>query len=461
MLKTGLIVVLVAFMSSCETWIDPEINVDPVNPADVPITLLIPTIQLDLGFMQMGNPCARPTNIWMQIYDGVARQSFTQGRYQFTAADVNNLWGSIYTEQLMNAKIIIQKAEEQESPHNLGVGKVLMAVSLGITTDMWGDVPYSDALKGMDNVLKAEFDTQQEVYDSIFSLLDQAVTNLNAAEDPIGINGDTWYDGDPDAWINAARAIKARHTLQLSKKNDNAAYTAALALTDAFSSNADNIEARFTAANQNPLFQFMEQRSGDLVMCATLLAELQANDDPRIPFYYAEDGNGEYTGSIPGSENDAASLPGPYLAGQAASTWLMTYSELKFIEAECALQTGDASRAATAFNEGVLASCEQVTGAALDPATADSVFIQEVASETGGSITLEKIMMEKRHALVGQPQVWSDWRRTGIPSLTMVPGAFLSAIPQRFPYAQDETIYNEDNIPPVADITVKVWWATE
>ena len=47
-LKAGLIVVLVAFMSSCETWIDPEINVDPDAPSDVPMSLLIPAIQLDM-----------------------------------------------------------------------------------------------------------------------------------------------------------------------------------------------------------------------------------------------------------------------------------------------------------------------------------------------------------------------------------------------------------------------------
>jgi hypothetical protein len=332
--KAGLIVVLVAFMSSCDTWIDQEINVDPAAPADVPMSLLIPTIQLDIGFSLMGNMVVRTPNIWMQLFDGVARQSFTQGRYQLTAADVNNLWGNIYTQQLMNAKILIAKAEEQQSPYNAAVGQILTAYTLGVTTDLWGSIPYSDALQGEENVLKATFDTQEQIYASIHSLLDAAIANLGkpATENLIDIEGDVYYDGDPDAWLNAARAIKARHTLQLSKRNGNA-YADALALTDAFSSNADNMICPFAASNQNPLFQFMEQRAGDLVMCSTLLNEMEASSDPRIPFYYGDDADGGISGSDPGSENDAASLLGTHLAGQTAPAYLMTYGELKFIEA--------------------------------------------------------------------------------------------------------------------------------
>ncbi len=132
---------MVAFMSSCETWIDPELNVDPAVPSDVPMSLLIPTIQLDIGYNSLGNDVVRTTNIWMQIFDGVARQSYTQGRYQLTAADVNNLWGSIYTDQLMNAKILIEKAEDQESPYNAAVGQILTACALGIATDLWVTFP--------------------------------------------------------------------------------------------------------------------------------------------------------------------------------------------------------------------------------------------------------------------------------------------------------------------------------
>jgi hypothetical protein len=310
---------------------------------------------------------------------------------------------------------------------------------------------------GEENVLEAAFDTQEEIYASIHSLLDQAIINLSVdpADNLIDIEGDVYYEGDPDAWLAAAYAIKARHTLQLSKRNGSA-YADALALVaNAISSNTGNLECPFAATNQNPLFQFMEQRAGDLVMCSTLLAEMEATTDPRIPFYYAEDGDGNITGSDPGSENDAASLLGDWLAGQTASTWLITYAEVKFIEAECALQTGDADRAATAYIAAVEASVDLVTDGADNEAWLDA----NIRTESGASISLAKIIGQKRIALVGQMQPYNDWRRTGLPSLSIVPGATLTAIPQRFPYAQDETIYNPDNVPSIGSLIDPVWWA--
>ncbi len=452
-LKVGLIAVLITLMASCEKWIDPDMNIDPDAPGDVPISLLLPAIQQSMGYVLMGNNTVRTTNIWMQIYDGVERQSHTEARYQLTAADVNNPWNSVYIENLINTKILITKAEEQESPYNAGVGKVMTAYSLALMSDLWGDIPYTDALQGTENVLEPLFDTQEQIYNSVFSLLDAAVSDLSQDPDNnlLDIESDVIYGGDVEAWINAARAIKARAELQLSKKNGAAAYNNALALTNAFSSNGDDMEVPFSASQQNPLYQFMEQRT-DIRMCQVLIDELEATADPRIPFYAAPDGDGNYTGSVPGGENASASWPGPYQTSDDSPTVLISYAELKFIEAEAAFQTGDAVRAAVAYKAGVAASVLKVTGDA-NQAWLDA----NIETETDVSITLEKIIMQKRHALVSQVQPYSDWRRTGIPSLSMAIGSTKTEIPRRFPYPQDEIVYNP-NVPSIGSIIDPVWW---
>lgn len=450
-LKVGLMIALVTFISSCE-WIDPELNVDPDAPGDVSMALLIPGIQQTMGFNLIGNNSVRTTNMWMQLYDGVSRQSHTEGKYTLTGADINNYWGNIYTEILINAKILAEKAVEAGSPHNEGLSKVMTAYTLSIASDLWGDIPYSEALQGTENVLQAKFDTQQEIYNTIMGLLDEGIANLGSTEDPVGIEGDVIYGGDADAWVNAARAIKARAELQLSKKNGAAAYNNALTLVDAFASSADDMEVPWETANTNPMYQFMLDR-GDVRMSQTFLDELDATSDPRIPFYFAVNEDGEIVGSDPGSENEAASPPGDYLAGATTSTKLLTFAELKFIEAEAALQTGDGDRAATAYKAAVAASIAKVTG------DANQDWLDaNIETESAGSITLEKIMMQKRHALVGQVQPFSDWRRTGIPTLDLVLGATKTEVPRRYPYSQDESIYNADNIPPVGSIIVPVWW---
>jgi len=456
-LKIGLMFLLILFLSSCEKWIDPDINIDPDAPADVPMNLLMPAIQQSMGYNLLGNNTVRTNNIWMQHFDGVERQSFTEARYQLTPADVNNLWNSIYTEMLMNILIFIDKAENtegKESPYNAGAGKVLLATTLGITTDLFGDLPYSDAFKGTENVLQPVFDTQEQIYTSLFSLLDAAIADLSkpAADNKVAIDGDVIYGNNKGLYLKAAYALKARHKLQLSKKNGNAAYTDAIAAAaNAFTSIGDDMEVPFDSDRKNPIFQFMEQRT-DIRMCATLIDMLQATNDPRLPYYAAQDGDGNYTGSEPGSEDASASYPGSFNASDDSPVILISYMEVKFIEAEANFQLVNTADALAAYKEAVAASVLKVTGAAND-----TWLDANINNETGGTLTLEKIMLQKYIALYSQNQPYFDWRRTSFPVLNLAAGAKTSEIPRRFPYSQNEIDYNPDNVPSVV-ITDRVWW---
>ena len=85
-------------LTSCNKWIDTDINIDPDAPADVPMNLMLPAIQQSLGYNMAGNDIVRTTNMWMQQYDGTARQSLAQAQYQYLPADINNAWNSFYTE---------------------------------------------------------------------------------------------------------------------------------------------------------------------------------------------------------------------------------------------------------------------------------------------------------------------------------------------------------------------------
>ena len=246
----------------------------------------------------------------------------------------------------------------------------------------------------------------------------------------------------------AAYSISARHALQLSARDGSSAYTAALAATaNGFTSNADDFLVPFEDANRNPIFQFMEQRT-DIRMGATLVDMLVANDDPRLPFYAEEDGDGNYVGSIPGSANEDASKPGSDVAATDASTKLMTYAELKFIEAEARLMLSQ-SGAQAAYEAAVAASVLRVTGAA------NTTWL--TANIVGDPVTLEKIITQKYIDGFGTNQPYADYRRTGFPNLTVALGAVLPSIPTRFPYPQSELDFNTQNVPSV-QISDKLWW---
>ena len=441
---------LALIATSCDSWIDHEINVDPDSPSDVPLNLLLPAIQQSMGYNLVGNNSVRTNNIWMQQFDGTDRQSYTEARYQLTPADVGNLWSPIYAEMLINASIMIEKAGEvgSESPNYAGVAKVMTATTLGISTDLFGDIPYSEALQGTSGILSPVYDSQESIYNSIFDVLDDAIVDLNSTNNALSITGDVIYGGNVTKWKKAANSIKARHYLQLSGRNGSAAYTAALAaVSSGFSSNADDYKVPFSSDDDNPIYQFMEQRT-DIRMGATLVDMLKANDDPRLPFYVAEDADGEYTGSVIGSQNGNASKPGLYIAGEASPTYMMTYAELKFIEAECRLMLSQ-SGAQAAYEAAVAASVLRVTGAA------NTAWL--TANIIGDPVTLEKIMTQKYINSFGTNQAYADWRRTGFPSLTLHPDAVINQIPTRFPYPQEELDYNSENVPAVT-ISDKVWW---
>jgi hypothetical protein len=446
-LGTGFIFILL--LSSCEKWIDTSLNTDPDSPSDVPIKLMLPAIEQPLGYNMAGTDLVFTSGEWMQQFDGISRQSYTISRYQYLPSDVNNIWNTIYTSLLENSKVMIEKAEKQESPYNAGIGRVIVATTLGIATDFWGDMPFRDAFRGDQNILHPAFDTQEMIYDTLGVILDQAIQDLGAASDPIGVSGDVIYGNSVSKWLKAAYSIKARQALQLSKVNGNAAYTAALAAAaNGFASNADDFRVPWEAANHNPLFQFMEQRT-DVRMGAPFVDLLASTDDPRLPFLCAEDGNGDYTGSVIGSQNDNASWPGPYLAASTASSVIMSYAELLFIEAECNFRLGNTADAQADYEAAVAASVLKITG------SANTAWLD--ANINGVPVTLELIMTQKYINSIGTNQAYADYRRTGLPVISVPPGAVLPAMPRRFPYAQDEISYNGDNVPSVT-ISDKVWW---
>ena len=216
----GFAVLFGVFSCAPEDWIDYSINNDPDAPSTVPMSLILPAVQQSVAYQLNGNNTVRTTALWMQQFDGVARQSFTETRYQLTPADVNNVFDDIYSEILINCKIIIDQAEGS-SPHFSGVAKVLTALSLGVATDLFGDIPYSEALQGSDNLTPA-YDSQESIYQTIFSLLDSAISDLSQSDNVFPLAGDLMYDGDVSKWIKAAYSLKARHYIQLSNKSASA-----------------------------------------------------------------------------------------------------------------------------------------------------------------------------------------------------------------------------------------------
>ncbi len=444
-----------ALLFGLQSCVDNSINEDPTLIPDVSVDLLLPSAQFAMTMVH-GDDHARTTSMWMQQSSGTDRQYDVIERYSITETDVDNVWATTYADCLNDCKVIIDKATADGTiPHYAGIAKVVQAATLGITTDLFNDIPWSNALQGADN-LKPTFDSQENVYASIFTLLDSAMADFNSENAGIMPGSDDMiFGGNIDMWKKYINLLKARYSIHKSEVSSSA-YSEALSALDAgtFTSSADDAKLTFgdAQANGNPWWLFNAfEREGYMSAGGTLVDLMASLGDPRMAAYFTVDANGEFSGAAPGSSEDGKSVTGPGFSGPNTPIYLATYVEAKFIEAEAALQTGDAARAATAHNEAVTASVEMFG----DGDT--SAYLAEQASEDSGSISLETIMTHKYIALYTQVEVYNDWRRKGIPSLNIAANATLTQIPTRMPYPQAERLYNGANLPS-AGLTDKVWW---
>ena len=449
----AILIVGMVFTTSCENqWIDPELNIDPDAPSDVPMEFILPAIQANMAYDLGGNTSVRTTNIWLQYFNGFDRQSLTEARYQMVPSDPNNFWNSCYSTTLMDCTKLLEKAVEKSAPHYSAMAKIHTAITLGNLTDLFNDIPYTEAFLGTEGILSPKFDTQQEIYATIQTLLSEAISELAQADGGIPLNGDLIFDGDAEKWTQAAYSLKARYALNLSLQNSNAATEALGFAANGLSTYNDDVQVFFAEDKKNPIFQFMADRS-DITMGENFINMLNATSDPRLPFYATDEGSG-YVGGPAGSDSkDGISLPGEYNAAEASAVIFMSYMETQFIVAEASFINSDLAAAATAYNAAVIASVLKVTGD--DEGITDTWLLAE-ANETATSISLQKIMEAKYLALYSQTQPYSDWRRTGFPTLTIATGAVKAEIPTRFPYAQDEITYNSNT--PSVTILDRVWW---
>jgi hypothetical protein len=339
------------------------------------------------------------------------------------------------------------------------MAKVLTAMNLGVATDLFGDVPYSDALRGLEKNYSPKYDTQEQVIKSIQDLLSSAITDFGA---PLGANtnipgsDDLIFGGNVSKWKKSAYILKARYFNRLSQISPAESATNALqALASAgLVGNQDDMDAVFfdEPASLNQWAAFMSER-GYIRMGDFFINQLAATSDPRLPFFATEDEAGGYSGNeVDDQATQTTSSPGPGIASNDSPLPLVTYAEAKFIEAEAHLRLNARPAAAAAYNEAVKASVKRVTGE-----NAPVLFQTTVASETGATISLEKIINQKYIALFTQIEPYNDYRRTGFPALTANSEGVKPNIPLRLPSSQEERLYNP-NATIVTDIYTPVWW---
>ena len=439
---------LAMFHSGCEKFVE-GYDESPNDPLDVNIEVLLTGTEV-ATFSNFSGNLARIPSVLVQQMAGRQFQYEDVQEYVIREADIDNDFQQLYNGAMINANLLIDKAGDQNK-HYRGIARIIKVMNIGLATDSWGDVPYSEALKGLESVdnFNPAYDAQENILRDMQAELDLAIQDLSSAEaDNIKLPGedDLIFGGDAQKWRNAARILKARYYNRLSKRDPQNSATQALAALDAAyadgltaSGNDMMIQTGIATNEWNQWYAFEQQRAGYITLNQFFINMLAG--DPRLPLYVTADNDGNYTDQQP---------IGAYYGDFDSPLPLVTYHEAKFIEAEAALRASDNARAATAHNAAITANLTKL-------GVADAAYLAANATETAATVTLEKVMTQKYIALFTQNEVWCDWRRTNLPALTPNPDASLAAIPRRFVTAQTERLYNA-NATVVSNLLQPVWW---
>lgn len=452
----------ITLLNSCQSELD-EFNNNPNDPAISNPSLLVAAMEVST-FSTHTSGLMRNSGIFTQHLAGTSiGQMGPIARYIITEGDVNNEWNLIYGTTLMNGHIL-NRDFAKDYPYYNGIGQVLTALNLGYATDMWGDVPYDEAFLAEQGNKSPKYNTQQEIYTRIQSILDKAIANLakpEASNEKVPGKDDFIFGGDTEQWTKVAYVLKARFALRLTAIEGNAAAQKALDYITlaGMTGNSDDANTLFTTESNslNQWYAFNEGRENYLKVGKYFVDYLKNTNDPRLSKMIALTiaPSPKPPGFVPDYIGNAAedqtstgtSYIGSAFASEDSSVGIVTYAEAKFIEAEARAILGQ-SGAQTALQDAVTASVTKTTGT---PPTAP--FLAAATAD----FTVAGIIQQKYIALFLTMEPYNDYRRTGFPALTPNQTSQTKLIPVRLPTPSDERQYNP-NATVVSNVTTKVWW---
>lgn len=429
---TCLIILIGIF--SCEIS---DTNIDPTRPSDATLDLMLPELITQTSYNQTTNP-ARAIGIVLQQFEGLDAQQLQYNDYIINTQAFNNYWRfGLYAGSGRTANLIIDKANDEGATHYAGIAKLMMANSLFEASSMFGDIPYSEAFQGSDN-LQPAFDTQESLIAEVFALIDDAMLDFQSDAGSLAPGGDDLlFGGNIDSWIAYGNALRARVFMQSTEVDQGAAQKALDALQNAFQSSASQAEFVWDNSLQagNPYAKFENDRAGTLNKFNSKFEDFLGEEDPRVAAYSSGNRWFALNSTIP----------------------LISYAELKFIEAEALYRTGASSSDVQAALEAAITESLVMNNIDVENA-ADFINSSSDITDLSGEQILEKIINEayKAYYCVAFNQAWNNFRRTGYPQLTPIEGGVngnnpSGVVPLRWLYADSEFTTNSANVQAAID----------
>lgn len=396
------------------------------------------------------------------------------------------LWTELYAQALINTR----EVQRLTAGNNYLINKNAIAAIWEVylfsqLTDLFGDVPYSQALQGASQLnFQPVYDRQQQLYSGLINKLKQSAAALDPAQAVFPGNSDPIYKGNIQRWKQFANSLRLRLAMRMSVADPVYAANEVMALQNEvlLSSNADNAFFPYNGEIRNPLYDLVQsgQSGGRTYPSKFLIDKLKSLNDPRIKVFaqYTTEsiiiGAPDYEGVpnlVPAGSaiwsnynNDASDVSkiGTWFLRQEAPGMLMTYAEVCFLKSEAVLKQWWSGDAQQLYEAGVTANMESYTGSGITTAQINT-YIAALAP-----VNIEQILIQKWISFTFQNgyEAYAEYRRTGFPVLTDYSGSPTnnSVFPNRLTYPASEINLNSVNynaalVNQGADnAATKVWW---
>lgn len=495
MKKTASMVLFASLMllatTGCKKELD-KLNKNPNNPERAEIQLVLPNAQAYTGYI-MGN--------YNQLWGGLWSQYWTQSpdavqyrewdKYLQSGSDMDRPWTQMYSGVLTDLDYIEQTAIKAEKKNWAAIAKIMKAYSFQYLTDCFGDVPFSEALKGSGNY-QPLYDDQQSVYTGIEQLLTDAVYMIDASSSDRPGTEDLYFGGNMNHWKEFANTLRLRVYLRQSETTEAARCKDSVAVMIARGDDflKMDIKVSFSGAinQRNPLNAALNSSNpGNLIASSTIIDSMKSYKDPRLGIFFNKpmEGNpsrqndwfgfeqglcGDPSYVLPNNTSflnwstPSAAVGGAAIEGEGgnAPVYIMSAAESSFLLAEAYARNWAAgSDGQTEYEGAITFSFNQwgLNSTDLSLYLSDSRVTYPVSIQA----RLRSIGTQKWFAFCGSQNLesWIEWRRTGFPdffkpSVSSVLPA--NVFPVRFIYPNEELTKNPHAAEKYQTVDKRVWW---
>ena len=278
-----------AVFHSCETTeLDLTSNPNALDTTQTDVDFFNNAIQLRYGTLMdsLGSDNAQLVRI-----EYLGNRNYLNA---FAPTAFDYVWDDAYRQILADVKAMKPLAMANEQYKHLAIAQVLSADVLVTLVDNFGDVPYSEALQGADDLLNPNVDSGAAVYAAAEGMLNEAIANFNREDSQPGPDTDLYYQNDYVKWIKLANTFKMKIYLQTRLVDDAALskFNAIVATGNYITDTSEDFQFQW-GSNENqpdtrtPKYAGNYTPTGaDDYLSNWLIGTMQEKNDPRIRYYF-------------------------------------------------------------------------------------------------------------------------------------------------------------------------------